>query len=503
MAECGESWRTTSSMATGSTFGRSRRIVSDSQGPFFLRLADRRDGPEREVARREDREELRQLCQTVLRWLSPRQRYVLALWADGTEAKEIAGHLGASERAIRKDLERIRAVTRQHVIARAGHGCPEGEGLISRYSFRLAGPEEARDAHLHLATCAHCGVFYMRLELWREEVLARAAALLPIPALEQAHPGLVERVLHNSADALSSLKQHAGEAGAQAKQQLADAGGLAKQHAAAGYSRAVEYTPLAGVRPGAAATAIVGCLALAGGGAVCVEQGVNPISGLAGIVQPEPEDNSAQPEPSKPDAQQAPDPPQLPTTPPPESPPAPAPTPPEPELVVPAPSRRRRPSRPHRRPSRSSSTRPGPPRLSRHRSSLHPVRDSQRRPPTAAWASSSEAHETGGTPTHAVPRPHPAHPGRHAPGASARHRRAGRQHLLARVLPGRGEPQRRGVRRRAGPRPDHPQELPRGRHGTRGADGPHRARHHQGTPPRRGALPATSQHSSSRRRPAP
>jgi RNA polymerase sigma factor (sigma-70 family) len=318
-----------------------REVASDTQGPLFERVADRREGPEREVARREDREELRQLCQAVFRWLSPRQRHVLALWADGTEAKQIAGHLGASERAIRKDLERIRAVTRQHVMARAGHGCREGENLISRYSFRLAGPEEARDAHLHLARCGHCGVFYMRLELWREEVLARAAALLPLPALEQTHPGLVERVLHKSADALSSLKQHAGEAGAQARQQLADAGSQAKQHAAAGYSRAIEYTPLASVRPGAAATTIVGCLALAGGGAVCVEQGVNPISGLAGIVQPEPESNPPQSEPDKPEAQQPPDPPQVPTTrvpttPPPEPTPAPAPA-PAPEPTPPAP----------------------------------------------------------------------------------------------------------------------------------------------------------------------
>jgi RNA polymerase sigma factor (sigma-70 family) len=302
-----------------------REVASDTQGPVFERVADRREGPERELARREDREELRQLCQAVLRWLSPRQQHVLALWADGTEAKQIAGHLGASERAIRKDLERIRAVTRQHVIARAGHGCREGENLISRYSFRLAGPEEARDAHLHLARCGHCGVFYMRLELWREEVLAKAAAMLPVPAMEQAHPGLLERALHKTADGLSSLKQHASDASGQAKQQLADAATQAKQHAAAGYSRAVEYTPLASARPGAAATAIAGCLALGGGAAgYCIDKGVDPITGLVDVVQRSPAKPAQTPPEQKPPAEQPPDPPQLAT-------PAPTPVPPEPQ----------------------------------------------------------------------------------------------------------------------------------------------------------------------------
>jgi RNA polymerase sigma factor (sigma-70 family) len=306
-----------------------REVASDTQGLFFERVADRREGPEREVARREDREELRQLCQAVVKWLSPRQQHVLALWADGTEAKQIAGHLGASERAIRKDLERIRAVTRQHVIARAGHGCREGENLISRYSFRLAGPEEARDAHLHLARCGHCGVFYMRLELWREEVLAKAAAMLPVPAMEQAHPGLLERALHKTADGLSSLKQHASDAGAQAKAQLADAASQAKQQAAAGYSRAVEYTPLASARPGAAATAIAGCLALGGGAAgYCIDKGVDPITGLVDVVQRSPAKPAQTPPEQKPPAEQPPDPPQVPATPPP---PEPAPTQPAPQ----------------------------------------------------------------------------------------------------------------------------------------------------------------------------
>jgi RNA polymerase sigma factor (sigma-70 family) len=318
-----------------------REVASDTQGPLFERVADQSEGPEREVARREDREDLRQLCQAVLRWLSPRQQHVLALWADGTEAKQIAGHLGASERAIRKDLERIRAVTRQHVIARAGHGCREGENLISRYSFRLAGPEEARDAHLHLARCGHCGVFYMRLELWREEVLAKAAAMLPLTAVEQAHPGLLERALHNAADGLSTLKQHASDAGAQAKQQLADAASQAKQQAAAGYSRAIEYTPLASARPGAAATAIAGCLALGGGAAgYCIDKGVDPITGLVDVVQRSPARPAQTPPEQRSPAEQPPDPPQLatpsPTPVPPEPQPEPEPEPPPPAAEQPA-----------------------------------------------------------------------------------------------------------------------------------------------------------------------
>ena len=59
-----------------------------------------------------------------------------------------------------------------------------------------------------------------------------------------------------------------------------------KQHAAGAYSRALDPTPLAGVRPGAAVAAVAGCLAVGGGTTYCVSQGVDPVGGLARIVSP-------------------------------------------------------------------------------------------------------------------------------------------------------------------------------------------------------------------------
>ena len=54
-----------------------------------------------------------------------------------------------------------------------------------------------------------------------------------------------------------------------------------KSHATAAYTRAADPTPLAAVRPGAAAAAVAGCLAVGGGTTLCVTQGVDPIGGLA------------------------------------------------------------------------------------------------------------------------------------------------------------------------------------------------------------------------------
>ena len=173
--------------------------------------------------------------------------------------------------------------------------------------------------------CERCAAVYHRLEMLHE----RVAALVPLPAAAQLEPGLLERGLQKTTDAIASLKQYATHTGGQAKQQLVDAADQAKQHAAAGYSRAVEYTPLASARPGAAATAIAGCLALGGGAAgYCIDKGVDPISGLVEVVQPSPaKPAQARPE-HQPADEQPPDPPQLGTA-------APTPAPPEAEPAPP------------------------------------------------------------------------------------------------------------------------------------------------------------------------
>jgi RNA polymerase sigma factor (sigma-70 family) len=253
--------RTTARRELGSIHGRARREVLVDAAELA-----RRDGigvaagPEEELIEREDDAEVELAAHAVLGRLSERQRQIAALHARGRKRPQIATHLGMSPRSVKRQLEQIMTVGRAELVRLAGQGCAAGEPLVARLAFGLASPREVRDAQLHLATCPRCGILYERLDLWREKV----AALLPIPAVEQARPGLSEWAVQRAGEGLASLKQHA----------------------TAGYSRAVDPTPLAGVRPGAAAAAITGCLAIGGGTTYCVTQSVSPIGGLAQIVAP-------------------------------------------------------------------------------------------------------------------------------------------------------------------------------------------------------------------------
>jgi RNA polymerase sigma factor (sigma-70 family) len=216
--------------------------------------------PEQQLIDDQDDLEVERVAHAVLGRLSERQREIIALHVRGRGRPQLAAHLGMTPRSVKRQLERIMSVGRAELVRLAGHGCPAGEPLVARLAFGLANPREVGEAQLHLATCPRCGVLYERLDLWREKV----ATLLPIPAVEQARPGLAEWALHRVGEGLASLKQHA----------------------TAGYSRALDPTPLAGVRPGAAAAAITGCLALGSGTTYCVTQSVDPIGGLAQIVIP-------------------------------------------------------------------------------------------------------------------------------------------------------------------------------------------------------------------------
>ena len=146
-----------------------------------------------------------------------------------------------------------------------------------RLAFGLASAREARQAQLHLAGCARCGALYERLDCWREKV----AALLPLPAADHAPRGAIEAAIDRIADGVTSVRHHGAETLGAARQHAVENGAQLKQHALASYSRAVDPTPLAALRPGAAAAAIAGCLALGGGTTYyCVSQNVNPIGGL-------------------------------------------------------------------------------------------------------------------------------------------------------------------------------------------------------------------------------
>jgi hypothetical protein len=56
-----------------------------------------------------------------------------------------------------------------------------------------------------------------------------------------------------------------------------------REQATAAYYRTVDPTPLVGVRPGAVATVVAGCLAIGGGATYCVKQGTDPIAAFTGL----------------------------------------------------------------------------------------------------------------------------------------------------------------------------------------------------------------------------
>lgn len=245
------------------------------------------DGPAEELISSEDDGELAKLVEEVYSSLPDRGRDILALYSAGYKRPQIAERLGLSDRVVKRELLEVMDAARSAVARLAGGGCRHGEPLVLRSVCGLATAAEDAHAREHLARCGRCEIFSERLIAWRE----KAGAILPVPAAEGASPGLVERVLHKSAEGLSSVKQHIVDGGAQAKQQVA-----------AGYYRAVDPTPLAAARPGTIATVVAGCIALGSGATYCVEQGVDPLGAARGLIasspesEPEPPASSPEPE---------------------------------------------------------------------------------------------------------------------------------------------------------------------------------------------------------------
>ena len=240
------------------------------------------DGPEEELVSSEDDADLTELVEEVYSSLPDRGREILSLYGAGYKRPQIAERLGLSERVVKRELLEVMDAARSAVARLAGGGCRHGEPLVLRSVCGLATAAEDAHAREHLARCGRCEIFSERLIAWRE----KAGAMLPIPAAEGASPGLVERVLHKSAESLSSIKQHIIDGGAQAKQQVAA-------------YRAVDPTPLAVARPGTVATAVATCILAIGGGATyCVQQGVNPLGAARGLIASSPESEPEPPAPS-------------------------------------------------------------------------------------------------------------------------------------------------------------------------------------------------------------
>lgn len=248
---------------------RGRVIAVDPSARALEAAVPEEPGPAEELIALEDEADLEVLIREFSSSLSPRRRQILALWGAGLKRPEIAAQLGLSERAVKRDLLGIVERARAAVAAKAGGGCARGEPLVLRFACGLASAPEAEQARAHLDRCGRCAAFNERLDAWRE----KAAALLPPAAVEGANPGVLERVSHRVADGLTSVKQQILGGGAQLKQQ-----------SAAACSRAADPTPLAGVRPGAVAAVVAGCLAVGGGATICAQHGVDPIGAAAGLI---------------------------------------------------------------------------------------------------------------------------------------------------------------------------------------------------------------------------
>jgi DNA-directed RNA polymerase specialized sigma24 family protein len=254
-----------------------REILVDHTAPDFHAVDPSTATPDEILIKRDERSELDALTLAILDRLCERERTIAVLHSHGYARKEIAERLGLTTRVVKRAVEEVLTTGRSQLAKFTGYGCPDGHQLVSRYAFGLAAGREARRAQLHLATCPRCGAMYERLDVWRE----RVAALLPVPPVAADHREVIERVVHAGADTITST--HTTEcARTGIRRQLAEAAGQLREHTAAAYTRAVDPTPIAGVRPGAVAAAVAGCIAVGGGATYCVEQSVGPLAGFAG-----------------------------------------------------------------------------------------------------------------------------------------------------------------------------------------------------------------------------
>jgi len=266
--------------------GRRDRTFASDPGSTVIDAAVAQDpGPAEELIALEDESDLAILVREVASRLTGRRREVFALWAAGHRRAEIAAALGIKERAVKRALEENMHEARTVLANRAGGGCREGESLVLRFACGLAEAGEALRARTHLDGCGRCSAFADELEAWRQ----RAGVILGPAAAEVASPGLVGRTLGRVGDAISSAKRNVLEGGAQAK-----------QAAAASVVRTADPTPLAGIRPGAVAAVVAGCLALGTGAATyCVQQGVDPLSAATGLIAGSGEGGKEEPPPAK------------------------------------------------------------------------------------------------------------------------------------------------------------------------------------------------------------
>lgn len=200
--------------------------------------------------------------------LSPIEQDAVRLyWAEQLPRKDVAGRLGMPEGTLKKRLARVGRTFEAVLVTRCGGGCgTTGEEHVRAYAFqhRTAGGDVQALATAHMDACERCSRLFWRLE----QVRLAVAGLAPAPIGHQAlRHGLWARGLESLAGLGRALR---------------DGGEHAKAQTISAYARALDVTPLAGMRTGAGAALLGTCVAAVGGGAYCVSAGVDPTAVLLG-----------------------------------------------------------------------------------------------------------------------------------------------------------------------------------------------------------------------------
>lgn len=243
-----------------------RQVPVNPASPKLTEVLSDAPSPEEQAITREDRRDLTALVEEVAAKLpDDRQREVLALYGSHFKRPEIAAHLGIRLRVVRRDLLEIFEQVRAALAQESGGGCEIGEPMVIRVACGMATDVEAAHAAMHIDRCECCRQFRERLDLWRDKV----AAVLPIPAVAQVQPGLIERTLHKSVDGFNGIRQYIADGGTQVKQQVATTYSM----------RVADPTPLAGARPGAVAAVVAGCVAASVAAYTCVDKTIEAVKG--------------------------------------------------------------------------------------------------------------------------------------------------------------------------------------------------------------------------------
>ena len=260
----------------------------------------------------------------ALRRLKPDEAKALMLKAQGLSYAEIGESLGWTYTKVNRCITEGRArFLKVYAEIEEGGECDRFAPTLAALVGGTASADALLELRPHIRNCATCRATLRELHATR---LGRLAALWPLPALVAPLRWVTgrlgdravvtprredDRVPERSPidavadldDAIATLDEstlpvidHARPRLAEwALQRAGDGVASVKQHAATVYSRAVDPTPLAGVRPGAAAAAVAGCLALGGGTTYCVTQSVDPIGGLTQVVSPARDQKKAEP----------------------------------------------------------------------------------------------------------------------------------------------------------------------------------------------------------------